>query len=386
MFHVYFSEKGLFSTPRAGRWFRASCPAHTPHSWGSGPRGAKPPGPCSVGPEPTRRVLAQTELPVSTRERGPHPASSCAERGPAAGGARGSAGVSGEREAAGAPAARAPAGRSERAARVPRPAPRGQREVGAHRGARGLNSQQPDPRSQAGSPGAGVGGRGWRGSRAVRGQVGARAALPQPAAMGEASRVCAGYYSLNHSFVEPFQCPRRGEAAALLYCCGFADLKYCCGEPGSYFPYKHSYMWSLRCAGGRLAPGPGRSGRCPSGRREAARGPRPAPPRSGPLGRTRSPRGRVRALPRNPGPLQGAREPGFRGRGSGCGHQRCESASGARAGEARGRSAALRPGRTGPPRRPGSGPRQPPPSGLRFTVPGDQSQAGDSAGRDETRR
>ncbi|KAM8812839.1 protein shisa-like-2B [Rhynchonycteris naso] len=63
--------------------------------------------------------------------------------------------------------------------------------------------------------------------------------------MGEASRVCSGYYSLNHSFVEPFQCPRRGEAAALLYCCGFADLKYCCSEPGSYFPYKHSYMWSL---------------------------------------------------------------------------------------------------------------------------------------------
>lgn len=67
--------------------------------------------------------------------------------------------------------------------------------------------------------------------------------------MGEASRVCSGYYGLNHSFVEPFQCPRRGEAAALLYCCGFADLKYCCGEPGSYFPYKHSYMWSLRWAG-----------------------------------------------------------------------------------------------------------------------------------------
>ncbi|XP_003359842.1 protein shisa-like-2B [Phacochoerus africanus] len=63
--------------------------------------------------------------------------------------------------------------------------------------------------------------------------------------MSEASRVCSGYYSLNHSFVEPFQCPRRGEGASLLYCCGFADLKYCCSEPGSYFPYKHSYMLSL---------------------------------------------------------------------------------------------------------------------------------------------
>uniref|UniRef100_A0A2K5PIH0 Shisa like 2B n=1 Tax=Cebus imitator TaxID=2715852 RepID=A0A2K5PIH0_CEBIM len=63
--------------------------------------------------------------------------------------------------------------------------------------------------------------------------------------MSEASRLCSGYYSLNQSFVEPFQCPRRGEGAALRYCCGFADLKYCCSEPGSYFPYKHSYMWSL---------------------------------------------------------------------------------------------------------------------------------------------
>ncbi|KAG3266612.1 protein shisa-like-2B [Marmota monax] len=63
--------------------------------------------------------------------------------------------------------------------------------------------------------------------------------------MSETSRLCSGYYSLNHTFVESFQCPRRGEGAALLYCCGFADLKYCCSEPGSYFPYKHSYMWSL---------------------------------------------------------------------------------------------------------------------------------------------
>uniref|UniRef100_A0A8C9PEJ6 Shisa like 2B n=1 Tax=Spermophilus dauricus TaxID=99837 RepID=A0A8C9PEJ6_SPEDA len=63
--------------------------------------------------------------------------------------------------------------------------------------------------------------------------------------MSETSRLCSGYYSLNQTFVESFQCPRRGEGAALLYCCGFADLKYCCSEPGSYFPYKHSYMWSL---------------------------------------------------------------------------------------------------------------------------------------------
>lgn len=102
--------------------------------------------------------------------------------------------------------------------------------------------------------------------------------------MGEASRVCSGYYSLNHSFVESFQCPQRGEAASLLYCCGFADLKYCCSEPGSYFPYKHSYMWSLRWAGQAAgAPGLGRlryqqchtgtrSGRVPPEGRRASEG------------------------------------------------------------------------------------------------------------------
>lgn len=105
------------------------------------------------------------------------------------------------------------------------------------------SSQPPDRKRGAreeGSAGArGVGG-------VQQGQVGGLALpCPQRRAMSQASRVCSGYYSLNQSFVEPFQCPRRGDAAALLYCCGFADLKYCCSEPGSYFPYKHSYMWSL---------------------------------------------------------------------------------------------------------------------------------------------
>lgn len=123
--------------------------------------------------------------------------------------------------------------------------------------------------------------------------------------MGEASRVCSGYYSLNHSFVEPFQCPRRGEAAALRYCCGFADLKYCCGEPGSYFPYKHSYMWSLRCAG-QVAGGPGRggdgAGRCHIGRREGARVPTSRSGQS--LRKDTGPPREARALPRDPLPTR----------------------------------------------------------------------------------
>lgn len=93
--------------------------------------------------------------------------------------------------------------------------------------------------------------------------------------MSESSRVCSGYYSLNRSFVEPFQCPRRGDGAALLYCCGFADLKYCCSEPGSYFPYKHSYMWSLRWAGQSKAwkgrAGRGRAGRDRAGQDDPSR-------------------------------------------------------------------------------------------------------------------
>lgn len=105
--------------------------------------------------------------------------------------------------------------------------------------------------------------------------------------MSEASRVCSGYYSLNHSFVEPFHCPRRGEGAALLYCCGFADLKYCCSEPGSYFPYKHSYMWSLRWAGPGAAEGTGRAapggGRAPASSRHAR-----IPPRGGGVGAPRA--------------------------------------------------------------------------------------------------
>jgi hypothetical protein len=84
--------------------------------------------------------------------------------------------------------------------------------------------------------------------------------------MSQSSRLCSGYYSLNRSFVEPFQCPQRGDGAALLYCCGFADLKYCCSEPGSYFPYKHSYMWSLRWAGqGRAGQGRAGQGRAGQG-------------------------------------------------------------------------------------------------------------------------
>ncbi|XP_075446061.1 protein shisa-like-2B isoform X2 [Ascaphus truei] len=56
---------------------------------------------------------------------------------------------------------------------------------------------------------------------------------------------CASYYTANNAFVDTFGCPRKEDGTDLIYCCGFADLKYCCNEPGNYFPYKHGYMWTL---------------------------------------------------------------------------------------------------------------------------------------------
>ncbi|XP_063312473.1 protein shisa-like-2B [Pelobates fuscus] len=56
---------------------------------------------------------------------------------------------------------------------------------------------------------------------------------------------CASYYTANNTFVDSFGCPGKGDTIDLIYCCGFADLKYCCNEPGNYFPYKHGYMWTL---------------------------------------------------------------------------------------------------------------------------------------------
>ncbi|XP_053555671.1 protein shisa-like-2B [Bombina bombina] len=59
------------------------------------------------------------------------------------------------------------------------------------------------------------------------------------------AETCASYYTANNTFVDTFGCPRKEDGVDLIYCCGFVDLKYCCNEPGNYFPYKHGYMWSL---------------------------------------------------------------------------------------------------------------------------------------------
>ncbi|XP_066457970.1 protein shisa-like-2B [Eleutherodactylus coqui] len=56
---------------------------------------------------------------------------------------------------------------------------------------------------------------------------------------------CTSYYTSNNTLVNSFGCPRKDDTIDLIYCCGFVDLKYCCNEPGNYFPYKHDYMLSL---------------------------------------------------------------------------------------------------------------------------------------------
>ncbi|XP_042319238.1 protein shisa-like-2A isoform X5 [Sceloporus undulatus] len=59
---------------------------------------------------------------------------------------------------------------------------------------------------------------------------------------------CASYMDAQQVLVSAFRCPRReeGDEASAVYCCGFQDVKYCCDDPNSFFPYQHSYMWWLR--------------------------------------------------------------------------------------------------------------------------------------------
>lgn len=60
------------------------------------------------------------------------------------------------------------------------------------------------------------------------------------------SAECSSYYSADGVFVDSFSCPKPGNAAAAIYCCGFNDIKYCCDDANSFFPYEYGYMWWLR--------------------------------------------------------------------------------------------------------------------------------------------
>nr|XP_014350032.1 PREDICTED: membrane protein FAM159A [Latimeria chalumnae] len=56
---------------------------------------------------------------------------------------------------------------------------------------------------------------------------------------------CTDYYSADKIFVTGFSCPKLENDASAIYCCGFNDIKYCCDDPNSFFPYEYSYMWWL---------------------------------------------------------------------------------------------------------------------------------------------
>uniref|UniRef100_A0A8C2Z596 Shisa like 2A n=1 Tax=Cyclopterus lumpus TaxID=8103 RepID=A0A8C2Z596_CYCLU len=56
---------------------------------------------------------------------------------------------------------------------------------------------------------------------------------------------CESYYGKENVFVEGFTCPKADSDTAALFCCGFNDLKYCCDDPNSFFPYEYGYMWWL---------------------------------------------------------------------------------------------------------------------------------------------
>ncbi|XP_030016769.1 protein shisa-like-2A isoform X2 [Sphaeramia orbicularis] len=59
------------------------------------------------------------------------------------------------------------------------------------------------------------------------------------------STKCSSYISADGAFVDGFSCPKPGNAAAAVYCCGFNDVKYCCDDPNSFYPYEYGYMWWL---------------------------------------------------------------------------------------------------------------------------------------------
>ncbi|KAG5275780.1 hypothetical protein AALO_G00124480 [Alosa alosa] len=57
---------------------------------------------------------------------------------------------------------------------------------------------------------------------------------------------CTGYYNTEKEFVNASTCPKPGNDARAVFCCGFSDYKYCCDDPNSFFPYEYGYMWWLR--------------------------------------------------------------------------------------------------------------------------------------------
>lgn len=56
---------------------------------------------------------------------------------------------------------------------------------------------------------------------------------------------CGSYFTPENVLMDGFTCPRADGDSTALFCCGFSDLKYCCDDPNSFFPYEYAYMWWL---------------------------------------------------------------------------------------------------------------------------------------------
>ncbi|XP_035617695.2 protein shisa-like-2A [Oncorhynchus keta] len=59
------------------------------------------------------------------------------------------------------------------------------------------------------------------------------------------SSECTSYYSAENVFMNGSSCPKEGSDPSATFCCGFNDIKYCCDDPNSFFPYEYGYMWWL---------------------------------------------------------------------------------------------------------------------------------------------
>ncbi|KAG7257932.1 hypothetical protein CRUP_019475 [Coryphaenoides rupestris] len=61
------------------------------------------------------------------------------------------------------------------------------------------------------------------------------------------SAQCSGYHSSADTsvYVDAFSCPKPGSDPRAVFCCGFNDFKYCCGDPDGFLPYEYGYMWWL---------------------------------------------------------------------------------------------------------------------------------------------
>ncbi|XP_061587285.1 protein shisa-like-2A [Cololabis saira] len=56
---------------------------------------------------------------------------------------------------------------------------------------------------------------------------------------------CGSFHNTDGVLVAGFSCPKPGSNPSSVYCCGFNDVKYCCDDPNSFFPYEYGYMWWL---------------------------------------------------------------------------------------------------------------------------------------------